>query len=484
MQACQPENFENLAWLERALAPLTTASTLTASDREKRFAGIETDSRKLAAGVVFAALSGERFDGHDFVEKAAAAGAVAAIVSRPVKAAIAQIVVTDVRAAFGLAAKRWRARYSLGLIAVGGSNGKTTTTQMIASILRARWGDDRMLATEGNFNNDVGVPKTLLRLRFEHRAAVVEAGMNHPGEMARLADSIRPSVAVMTNAQREHQEFLSSVAETAHENGLLIAALPESGVAVYPADDASAGIWTSLALARGVRSVRYASAPVIAGEKADLTGEALPSGECRISGCVLGRTVDFKMNLRIAGEHNRHNAVAAAAAALAIGIDADSIRAGLEAFEALPGRGRRLAAERRPVILIDDAYNANPDSVRASMAMLAAEPTAPERRLYILGDMGEVGADALARHAEVGAWAREIGIGALWTVGPLSKAAAAAFGEGARAFETREALIAALGELPLPPAGDPGPAMRIAVKASHAAGLEKVVEALAERLGC
>lgn len=482
MQACHPENVENLGWLEAALAPVTIESTLTDQDRENPFEGIATDTRQLAPGLLFAALSGERFDGHDFVEKALRAGAVAAIVSRRLPLAIPQIVVTDVRAAYGLAAKCWRARYSLGLVAVGGSNGKTTTTQMIASILRARWGADRMLATTGNFNNEVGVPKTLFSLRFEHRAAVVEAGMNHPGEMARLADWIRPTVAVMTNAQREHQEFLSSVAETAHENGLLIVSLAERGIAVYPADDASAGVWASLALARGVRSIRYATGTAIAGLESDLTGTATASGELRLSGVVLGRTVDFTLKLSIAGEHNRHNATAAAAAALALGIDEASIRAGLEAFEALPGRGRRLYAKDRPVVLIDDAYNANPDSVRASMAMLAQEGGAPEDRLFILGDMGEIGADREARHAEVGAWAREVGIGRLWTVGALSKAAAAAFGEDARAFETRDELLAALDDLALPAEGES--TLFVAVKASHAAGLEKAVETLAKRLGC
>ncbi|MBM6703333.1 UDP-N-acetylmuramoyl-tripeptide--D-alanyl-D-alanine ligase [Sutterella massiliensis] len=477
---------ESLAWLRDALSPLLIESTLGEEALSLRFAAIETDSRVLEAGVVFAALSGERFDGHDYVEKAREAGAVAAIVSRRLPVDIPQLVVADVREAFGLAAKRWRARYSLGLAAVGGSNGKTTTTQMIASILRARWGANRMLATAGNLNNEIGVPKTLFGLRFAHRAAVVEAGMNHPGEMARLADWIRPSVAVLTNAQREHQEFLSSVAETAHENGLLIAALAESGVAVYPTDDPSWGVWASLALARGVRSVRYAAGAPVAGAEADLTGETREDGALRIRGVVLGRTVDFTLRLAIAGEHNRHNAVAAAAAALALGVDEASIVAGLEAFEALAGRGRRLFSKKRPVILIDDAYNANPDSVLASMAMLAAEPTAADRRVFILGDMGEIGADALERHAEMGERAKALGIGRFWTVGALSEAAAHAYGEGAKHFPTREALLAALDELlaALPGEGDEGPAARVVVKASHAAGLEKAVEALAERLDC
>ena len=203
---------------------------------------IETDTRRLAEGDVFAAIRGERFDGHDFAGEAERRGAAALIVDHPVASALAQFVVRDVREAYGLAAKRWRSRFAVDLTAVVGSNGKTTTTQMLAAILRERWGEDRMLATEGNFNNEIGVPHMLFKLRFEHRAAVIEAGMNHPGEMARLADWIRPTTVLMTNAQREHQEFLRSVEAAAHENGLMFAALPETGriVGMPFRDDSSA----------------------------------------------------------------------------------------------------------------------------------------------------------------------------------------------------------------------------------------------------
>ena len=314
--------MEGLQQLLEALEPVVVAA---AGDFSQSYEGFSTDTRTVKAGNVFVALSGERFDGHDFVVGAAEAGAVCAIVERKVDAAITQIVVTDSGLAFGLAAKAWRGRFALPLAVVAGSNGKTTTTQMLASILLARWGAERMCATEGNFNNEVGVPKMLLKLAFEHRGAVIECGMNHRGEMARLADWTRPTVALLTNAQREHQEFLRGVEETARENGLVIAALPESGTAVYPADDACADIWADLALARGVDELTYSTDPDV---EADVMGR-VENGELVIS-TDEGDVVRTK--LRITGSHNVHNATGAAAAAFAMGIGPEAVAAGLGAF--------------------------------------------------------------------------------------------------------------------------------------------------------
>ena len=420
---------------------------------------IETDTRRLAEGDVFAAIRGERFDGHDFAGEAERRGAAALIVDHPVASALAQFVVRDVREAYGLAAKRWRSRFAVDLTAVVGSNGKTTTTQMLAAILRERWGEDRMLATEGNFNNEIGVPHMLFKLRFEHRAAVIEAGMNHPGEMARLADWIRPTTVLMTNAQREHQEFLRSVEAAAHENGLMFAALPETGRAVFPSDDPSASIWASLARARGVSAVTFAL-----GREADVWGELLRDGTLRIHAGE-GRVFDVK--LAISGVHNARNAVGAAAAALVQGVDVDSIRRGLEGFRALPGRGARSVVAHGRLTLIDDSYNANPDSLAASLKMLAEEPGP---RMLVMGDMGEIGEAAAARHREAGLLARDLGIERLWATGELSREAAAAFGEGGRWFPTRDELAAALLESPLEGT--------MVVKASHSMGFSKIVEAL------
>lgn len=445
--------MECLQQLLEALEPVVVAA---AGDFSQSYEGFSTDTRTVKAGNVFVALSGERFDGHDFVVGAAEAGAVCAIVERKVDAAITQIVVTDSGLAFGLAAKAWRGRFALPLAVVAGSNGKTTTTQMLASILLVRWGAERMCATEGNFNNEVGVPKMLLKLAFEHRGAVIECGMNHRGEMARLADWTRPTVALLTNAQREHQEFLRGVEETARENGLVIAALPESGTAVYPADDACADIWADLALARGVDELTYSTDPDV---EADVMGR-VENGELVIS-TDEGDVVRTK--LRITGSHNVHNATGAAAAAFAMGIGPEAVAAGFGAFEPVPGRGTRFVGKH--LVVIDEAYNANPDSVRAAMNVLAGE-AGP--RTFILGDMGEIGDSAEEAHREAGEYARSLGIDALYACGPLSRHAAEAFGEGGRWFETRDALIEAL-------KGLRGTAT---VKASHFMGFAAVVRAL------
>lgn len=334
---------------------------------------------------------------------------------------------------------------------------------MMKAILAAHWGVQNIHATEGNFNNDVGVPHTLLGLHCGCRAAVVEAGMNHRGEMARLADWIRPTVVLMTNAQREHQAYLETVAEAAFENGLLIAALPNDGVAVYPADDPCADVWASYALARGVRTLTYATAEGVA---ADVRGELVPGKGLRL----LAYGIDRVIGLQVQGAHNIHNAVGAAAAALAQQIDVDAIAEGLAAFKALPGRGARMASPAG-FTLIDDAYNCNPDSAIASIAMLAEEKPA---RIFLFGDMGELGRDAELWHAEVGGAAKTLGIDYFWAAGPLSKHAAEAFGiDGVRGrwFADRDELIAHLPELPLKGA-------TVAVKASHSSGFGKVVETL------
>ena len=198
------------------------------------FSSVSTDSRTLSAGALFVALAGERFDGHDYVARASENGAVAALVEHAVDVDIPQLVVPDSKRALGLGAASWRARFTLPVIAVAGSNGKTTVTQMIAAILESEYGDKARLATRGNLNNDIGVPLMLWQLGKQHRAAVFELGMNHPGEIAWLAHLVRPSIALVNNAQREHQEFMASIEATAYENGEVITALSDDGVAVFP----------------------------------------------------------------------------------------------------------------------------------------------------------------------------------------------------------------------------------------------------------
>ena len=398
-------------------------------------ARVHSDTRSLKPGDLFVALKGENFDAHDFLPAARAAGAVAALAERGLaEAGLPGLLVPDALAALQQLATAWRRRFTLPLIAVTGSNGKTTVTQMIASILRAADGE-AAFATQGNFNNHIGLPLTLLRLREHHRRGVVELGMNHPGEIALLSAIAAPTVALVNNAQREHQEFMATVEAAARENGTVIARLGAQGTAVFPADDAYTPLWQQLAGARRVmRFALRAPADVHASYRwaADRWAVRMhtPAGDA-----------DFA--LRVAGEHNVKNALAAATAALAVDVPLAAIAQGLQAFEPVVGRSRlhRLQWRGRALTLVDDAYNANPDSVRAAIDVLAA---LDGPRWLLLGDMGEVGAQGPAFHAEVGDYARERGIDRLWTVGELCVHAARAYGPAARHFDSVEAMIAAL----------------------------------------
>ncbi|HSV48147.1 MAG TPA: UDP-N-acetylmuramoyl-tripeptide--D-alanyl-D-alanine ligase, partial [Ramlibacter sp.] len=303
--------------------------------------------------------------------------------------------------------------------AVTGSNGKTTVTQMIAAILRA-WRGEAALATEGNFNNEIGLPLTLLRLRASHRIAVLELGMNHPGEIATLAGLARPTVALVNNAQREHQEFMATVEAVARENGAVLPALGASGVAVFPAADEFAPLWEQLAGARACMTFAVA-APDQGPRHADivLAGTEWQDGSWQVRAETPAGPLAFR--LHIAGRHNVGNALAAVACTLAAGVPLEPIARGLEAFEPVKGRSRALAVRLagRVLTVVDDSYNANPDSVRAAIDVLAELPGA---RLLVLGDMGEVGAQGPQFHAEVGAYARERGIEQLFTLGTQAQA--------------------------------------------------------------
>ena len=450
---------EVMATLARAAQWLPGATLV--GDGATAFARVHTDTRSLRAGDLFVALRGERFDGHAFLAQARADGAVAALAERGlVEAGLAGLQVADSRAALGALGGAWRRQFSLPLVAITGSNGKTTVTQMIAAILRA-WHGDAALATAGNFNNDIGVPLTLLRLRDAHRAAVVEIGMNHPGEIAPLAALAAPTVALVNNAQREHLEFMADVASVARENGAVIAALPADGVAVFPADDAHTPLWRALAGSR--RTLTFAL-----DADADVRGRAEWQDD-HWAARIETPAGSGELALRVAGIHNVKNALAAAACALAAGCPLAAVLDGLAAFAPVKGRSQvqRIVLDGRAVTLIDDSYNANPDSVRAAIDVLAGLP-AP--RWLILGDMGEVGDQGPAFHTEVGAYAGARGIEHLWAVGAQSAAAAAAHG-AARHFDAMPALLAAL-------AAEAPQAAAIVVKGSRFMQMERAVAAL------
>ena len=430
-------------------------------DGATHVARVHTDTRTLQPGDLFVALRGERFDAHDFVAQARASGAVAALAERGLQAAgLPGIEVPDSLQALGHLAAAWRAQFNLPLIAVTGSNGKTTVTQMIAAILQAH-AQDAAFATRGNLNNAIGVPQTLLRLNASHRVGVVELGMNHPGEIALLARIAQPTVALVNNAQREHLEFMHTVQAVAEENGSVLAALPEDGVAVFPAGDAYTALWQGLAAGR--RCITFG------GAQADVrcTQAQWQGGAWQVT--LATPQGPLECALHIAGRHNVTNAQAAAACALAAGVPLDAIARGLSAFAPVKGRSRALGVRcgERTVTVVDDSYNANPDSMHAAIEVLAELP-AP--RLLVLGDMGEVGDQGPQFHAEAGAHARARGIERLYALGTLSRHTAQAFGTATH-FDDMASLLAAVRQA-LPEVGS------VLVKGSRFMKMEQVVEAL------
>ncbi len=405
------------------------------------FNAVSSDSRKIVQGDLFIALRGENFDGYNFVTTAAQAGAVAALVNADsygkqgarVVPDFPLLVVEDTRLALGRLAAWWRWQFDIPLVAITGSNGKTTVKEMLASILREAAGSaDAVLATKGNLNNDIGMPLTLLQLNAAHRYAVIEMGMNHPGEIEYLTRIARPDVALINNASGAHLEGLGSVEAVAQAKGEIFSGLKRHGTAVINADDAHAPLWRSLA---GVNPLlEFGLNPA-----ADVCGTWLPRGD----GLRLDVTAPqgmFAADLKVPGEHNARNALAATAAAIVLNISLETIAAGLEKFSGVDGRLQRKGA-MHGASMIDDTYNANPASLSAAISVLAQ---ATGKRILVLGDMGELGEDAVIFHAEIGRETRKAGIEKLYALGTLSSNAVREFGSGAKHFERIEDLQAAL----------------------------------------
>jgi UDP-N-acetylmuramoyl-tripeptide--D-alanyl-D-alanine ligase len=426
------------AWLPLAVA--MPASHLDVNSKDVVIQGICTDSRSVVPGDLFFALKGENFDGNSFLLQAAKLGAVALVFEAADALQGSHLVhlqgvnvpafcVPNARAALGELAAQWRRQFDLALIGVTGSNGKTTVTQMIASVLRADT-SQASLSTQGNLNNEIGVPLTLFNLRAQHRRAVVELGMNHPGEIEVLARYAQPTVGLVNNAQREHQEFMATVEAVAQENAEVIRALPAEGVAVFPSQDDFTALWRSLAGSRKVMTFGFESGDVQAHDISWIQG-AWQFTLCTDEG-------RFPCRLAIAGRHNVLNALAACACALAAGMKLSQIVKGLENFEPVKGRSKswQWQIAGHELTLVDDTYNANPDSVRAAIEVLAELP-AP--RLLVLGDMGEVGQKGPEFHAEVGAYAKAKGIDQLLTLGELCQHSSFAFA-GAKHFKEMEEL--------------------------------------------
>jgi len=443
-------------------AAAAMAGTLHGEDR--RLVGVSTDTRALAPGELFVAIKGERFDASRFVGEAFAAGAAGAVVQAEAVAHCEGqgplVVVDDSRLALGRLAAWWRRRFDLPIIAVTGSNGKTTVKDMIAVVLRSACGHrDAVLATEGNLNNDIGMPLTLLKLRAGHRYAAIEMGMNHAGEIRYLSGLARPRVALVTNAGSAHIGLLGSLEGIARAKGEIYEGLDDIGIAIVNADDAFAPLWRQQNAKRRVVDFALDAPAAVTGR---YTGHALgsdivittPRGRC-------------ELRLDVPGEHNVRNAVAAAAAAFSVGVPESAVAAGLGAFRGPSGRLQRSEGANGATV-IDDTYNANPESTRAAIAVLASMPG---KRVLVLGDMGELGEASQQAHVEAGAAARAAGLERLWTLGEASAAAARAFGPAARHFDSIEELIAALRP-------ELGPDTAVLVKGSRFMRMERVVEAI------
>ncbi len=375
---------------------------------------ISTDSRHIAPGALFVAIEGERFDGHDFVAAAFQAGANAALVStdRAQGLPMPRVVVADPLRALGQCAAAWRAQFGLPLFGITGSNGKTTVKEMLAGICRAAAGSaEAVLATEGNFNNHIGLPLTLLRLTEAHRYAVIEMGMNHSGEIALLTRLAAPTVALVNNAQRAHLAGLGSIEAVARAKGEIFEGLGPRGVGIINADDAYAELWREQLGSRASLSFGLRQGADVFGRcSATAAGSRLrlqtPAGET-------------EFDLQVPGEHNALNALAAAACALGAGIGLAPIAAGLRRFAGVPGRLQNLAGPQG-ARLINDCYNANPDSIAAALAVLAA---CSGRRILVLGDMGELGDGVDAMHVEVLRRAQMLGIDSVHLLGEAMRRA-------------------------------------------------------------
>ena len=459
-------------WLPQAV--LVNAAAANSQVQNTLIKAVRTDSRSVVAGDLFIALKGEKFDGTAFLAQAQAQGAVAVLfeASHPEQGehlqhlnnvTVPAFCVPNARAALGSLAAQWRRQFAPALIGVTGSNGKTTVTQMIASVLRADTAAPS-LSTQGNLNNDIGVPLTLFNLRPEHQRAVVELGMNHPGEIEVLAQFAQPTIGLVNNAQREHQEFMSTVEAVAIENGEVIRALPAKGVAVFPAQDAYTQLWQKLADARPVLTFGF--------KQGDVQAHDIVWRNGAWSFQLWTQQTSLPCRLNIAGRHNILNALAATACALAAGMSLPVIVKGLESFEPVKGRSKSCEwqLDGHAFTLVDDTYNANPDSVRAAIEVLAELP-AP--RLLVLGDMGEVGLQGAEFHQEVGAYAKACAIQSLFTLGDLCQHSSQAF-EDAVHFSDMDSLQARV-------LSDISAYNSVLVKGSRFMKMERVVEALRNR---
>lgn len=446
-----------------SLSEAATAVNAKLIGADLRFDSVGSDSRNIQAGQLFVALKGANFDGNAFAVEAIKKGAVAVMVPDASTDAYPALVVDDTRLALGELAKYWRGKFNAPVIAITGSNGKTTTKEMLTAILSAATGDKKKVhATYGNLNNDIGLPLTLLKIKQSHQYVVAEMGMNHLGEIDYLTHIAKPNVAVINNVGTAHIGELGSRENIARAKGEIFAGLQDGGVAVINADNDFADYWQTLNVKRKMVTFGLNHRADVTATYQEQAGVSLmdlstPNGK-----------VSFK--LKVQGVHNISNALAASATAYALGISNADIAKGLENFSGVYGRLERKAA-MHGAVLIDDTYNANPDSMKAAIDVLAK---LAGEKILVLGDMGELGADAKKMHTEIGAYAKAAGLTKLYCLGELSAEIAKGFGAGAKHFDSLEAI-----------ANEVSPQLNsnstVLVKGSRFMRMERVVDLLAAK---
>jgi len=455
------------------LSEAAKAMNATLVGKDDEFISVGTDSRNLTKGQLFVALKGDHFDGHDFAEQAVAQGAAAVLISNPNLGIVPAIVVEDTYQALGLLATYWREKFAIPVVAITGSNGKTTVKEMIAAILAAKAGSVNAIhATAGNFNNHIGLPLTLLKLRDTHQYSVIEMGMNHLGEIDYLTRIAKPSVALINNAGTAHIGEVGSRDNIAKAKGEIFAGLSDNGIAVINADDDFAGYWKSLNAGKKIVTFGlkpFNLKPSNLNQQADVTATYEEnSGVSQVH--LTTPQGDVSFSLAVLGAHNIGNALAASAVAVALGVQNADIARGLSGFGAVKGRLQRKAGLNGAVI-IDDTYNANPDSMKAAIDVLANQAG---KKILVLGDMGELGADAKRMHEEVGAYAKAAGLTKLYCLGKLSIEIGRGFGEGAQNYATPMAISENIKPLLN---GD----TTVLIKGSRFMRMERVVDLLEEQ---
>jgi len=441
-----------------------TAGELRGQDVE--FASVSIDTRTLKLGDLFFAISGPRFDGHEFVAQAAAGGACAVVVERELESSLPQVIVADARIALGQLGAAWRQASLAKVVGLTGSNGKTTAKEMIASILSVK---EQVLSTRGNLNNDFGVPLTLLGLKPEHRFAVIEMGANHLKEIEYVANLARPDVALITNAGSAHLEGFGSRDGVARGKGEIISALGQEGVAIINADDIYAGFWRELAGLRKVISFGFAEGADVRAV-ADSVRNTWDGDGFQTRFLCEHPAGRHEVVLNLAGQHNIANALAAAASCLGLGLDFAQIVEGLSRLAPVSGRIQPGRAGNG-ALLINDTYNANPSSFKAALEVLLDLPGEPWVALGAFGELGEASAEL---HTDLGGLAKSLGVVRMYATGPNADKAAEAFGSGAWFFERQEDLIEKLQE-------ELREDVALLVKGSRSQRMEKVVEALRAR---